>query len=460
MRLLLDFCPLATAAVLGTACLGPVDDLPYHSASAPLIGGAVTAPDEDEAVIALTSSGFPICSGTLIAPSVVLTAAHCIDMGGDNTVHFGNDVNSGGRKIQVVTTRTHPGWTTALGQNDIGVILLQFAQDPELPVRLNTSPASGHVGDPYRVVGFGVHDRESMMADGRKRQGTSTITGLGSGDTLLTGDDNIAVCFGDSGGPGFLSIDGVEYVAGVHSFTSGSECFPPMGDTRVDVHVAEFLQPYIDENDPACTENGRCARIGCSADPDCAPCGPEGTCTMDCALPDPDCPTQAIGELCQADTQCMNGGLCVWWQGDPKTRFCTEPCTSSGDCPAGMSCQSRPQVGNVCYYDEDPAGVLGDGCETATDCGSQICDENVCVYACDLSVDQVCPPDFECKTLNQADYYCYAVPEEDGGGCTVAAAGATAGAAAGAGAGTGPGCRGGVFLGLALLARRRPRRAA
>jgi uncharacterized protein (TIGR03382 family) len=406
----------ASAGLFGAACaLGDeFSDEPVAARPMPVIGGTVT--EGDPAVVALTTpTGSPFCSGTLISPSVVLTAAHCIDMAGGNpniTIFFGTNSFGEGTKIGVSRAGRHPEWTGNLGNYDIGMVLLNFPIDPAIaePLPLNTSPTTDHVEEPYRVVGFGVYERETLTSDGRKREGTTTVNGHTSGDIVLIGDQDTVVCFGDSGGPGFLTIDDVEYVAGVHSYTTSSECYPPNGDTRVDLYVEDFILPWIQEYDPVCGLDGRCSRA-CPDDPDCLPCGPDGTCHMDCPLPDPDCPTSALGEICQADTQCMSG-LCVFWHGEPTSKFCTRECSlGSDDCPAGMSCQQVSPFGTVCYYDDDPPGVIGSPCDDPTECGTYLCAENECVSRCDLSIGLVCPTDFECRSSNQVDYYCHTIPK-------------------------------------------------
>src|SRR5689334_3949150 len=54
------------------------------------------------ATVALTTQGFPFCSGTLVTPTVVVTAAHCIDPNNgvppvdEIEIFFGNDAFQGG----------------------------------------------------------------------------------------------------------------------------------------------------------------------------------------------------------------------------------------------------------------------------------------------------------------------------------------------------------------------------
>jgi hypothetical protein len=286
-------------------------------------------------------------------------------------------------------------------------------------VRLNTAPVEDHIGEAYRHVGFGVFDRDTMAADGQKREGTTTISGT-QGDVILSGDDVVAVCFGDSGGPGLLTISGIELVAGIHSYTNGQQCSPPSGDTRVDLHAETFIRPWVQDNDPVCGSDGSCAPVGCMNDPDCEPCGADGNCTSGCALPDPDCATSEPGEICQAETQCTTG-LCVFWTTDPGYKFCSLECESNADCPGGMSCQAVQPFGDICYFDEDPPGLLGDDCDEPIECGSYVCEEGQCTRACDLGAGLGCPRGFRCQSRDGEGYFCFA--EGGGGGCGVTGAG-------------------------------------
>lgn len=437
----------ALGAALAASACGIEPAPPGHGRTeAPLIGGATT--EDDPAVVALTRGSNVFCSGTLISPSVVLTAAHCIDMAGSDpgvAIYFGSDTRGEGTRIAVKRKQQHREWTGSLaGGHDIGLILLEFPYtDPLVAMPINAdSPADQHVGAEYRHVGFGVYDRETQASDGKKRQGVTTITGTPA-DVIVSGDESLSVCFGDSGGPGLLTIDGVEVVAGVHSYTTGGDCFPPNGDTRVDLYAADFIVPWVQQNDPTCRRDLTCAPIGCIDDPDCTPCGPDGTCTADCELPDPDCATSALGEICQKDTQCADDGAqCVFWQGDLDYHFCTVSCTpGAGGCPDGMRCQNVPPFGDVCYFDDEPEGVLGDDCDVATDCGTYQCVDGTCTRACDLSTGLTCPARFSCESRDDGgSFHCFPPPDE--GGCQSGGPGGAAGAL-------------GVLAALALAWRRR-----
>lgn len=395
--------------------------------AAPVVGAEVDT--GDPGVVALvTSTGRVFCTGTLVSPQVVLSAGHCLEeAGGDPAVaaFFGNDAESVGTRIGVVMTRTHPEWNGNLsGAHDVSVSLLTTAQDPALVVPMNKMDLTPFIGANYRVVGFGIHDRQTRELDGKKRTAMMQIDVVGTGGVHpdyfevsdIDADDATAICQGDSGGPGFINIGGVEYLAGVHSY-SIQGCLNPSGEARPDLYMAEFIQPFIDTMDSSCRMNGVCVRAGCSQDPDCLPCNADGTCASGCELPDPDCPTSGLGEICRADTQCMSG-QCIAWSEDPRSRFCSQPCTGDGDCPAdGMVCRDVVGEGRVCDYDGEPPGALGQSCDMPTDCSEYLCVEGTCTYTCDVPRNLLCPDGYRCDTLDGTTYVCISESPPDEGGC-------------------------------------------
>jgi len=436
--------PIAFAALAALACEPGSDLTPDQTGRSqqPILGGDVSGPADDPAVVALANTFGPFCTGTLVTPRAVLTAAHCIDQFDPSNpqlgIFFGSDSSAGGR-VSVVGGATRPGWDGQVGPdkpNDIGLLILSQSQDPALPLPMNLR--APEQGENYRHVGFGVFDN-NMPSDGRKREGTVTISAVGAG-IISSGTAELSICFGDSGGPGFVVNDGVEHVAGVHSFTSTENggCRAPAGDARVDAAM-DWIQPWLDDNDPTCGPDGVCAEGGCSNDPDCASCGADGVCAV-CATPDPDCPSKPTGSPCQQNQECM-GGTCVTWDGDFTSKFCSETCGSDGDCPSDMECRtfsSEP----LCYVKSNPDGRLGASCDTGDECFSNQCDDGECVIDCNIALGFTCPNEFTCTGTGDGDFFCRGDGGGDDGGCRTSQ-------------GNGPGSLLLVLMALGYLARRR-----
>src|ERR1700722_15740530 len=91
------------AALAGTSCVGAPGER-VGAVSQAIIGGSVDT--ADTAVVAVMDpSSSTLCSGTLVAPSVVLTAAHCVYL-----------VDPSALQVLVGTDSTNPDQTIAVNR--------------------------------------------------------------------------------------------------------------------------------------------------------------------------------------------------------------------------------------------------------------------------------------------------------------------------------------------------------
>jgi secreted trypsin-like serine protease len=199
----------------------------------------------DPAVVALLGDdGKTYCSGVLIANNVVATAAHCVEPTPPASVYFGTKAStSTGTTIKVVEAHSHPDFDRDALKNDIALVLLA-RRAPTTPLRVSEdSLDDSSVGEPIRLVGFGLPDPETQSL--RKRSGTTEIQEVGDSDFRFVPAPSLT-CLGDSGGPALAKVGGHETVIGLAS-SGDADCKKFGRHTRIDVY-ADFISEYVDAN--------------------------------------------------------------------------------------------------------------------------------------------------------------------------------------------------------------------
>ncbi|CAN5781198.1 hypothetical protein BH11MYX4_BH11MYX4_13220 [soil metagenome] len=232
------------------ACTTDPGAAPIASVEEAITNGA---PDlADTAVVALAYGGPPSCTGVVVDARVVLTAAHCLDTSGRLP-----EVAFGARSIPVLRARVHPAYDRETRALDLALLLrgAPVTSDVE-PVPLNETPFDpSFVGRSIRVAGFGIP--ASARPSGGKQTGQSLLVDY-TDTTFLAHPAPSQPCRGDSGGPAFLTLDGVERLVGITSF-GDADCAAFARFTRVDATLDTFIQPFIDEaREGATTAPGGC----------------------------------------------------------------------------------------------------------------------------------------------------------------------------------------------------------
>jgi secreted trypsin-like serine protease len=198
------------------------------------------------------------CSGTLISPTVFLTAAHC-DEGVDRVkVTFDSTYVAPGTTY-AGTYHADPAYDQAQSDpHDIAVVVLDKAVKGIRPARLPAAGSlSGLSGDQtFTSVGYGAQSvtqgggpKELHYADVRY-QGAGTLNSVTPSWLRISmnpATGNAGTCYGDSGGPNFLGSGATEtdIVAGT-TITGDMWCRSTNVDYRLDTASARaFLGQYV-----------------------------------------------------------------------------------------------------------------------------------------------------------------------------------------------------------------------
>lgn len=231
------------------------------------------------AFIAKTGTGeiFPICSGTMITSNVFLTASHCTSyfsrelasqgysayVSLDQSIPFGSLTSNTTTLFPVAHVITNPSYSQRQNDpGDIGVLILDGNVQGVTPAVLpgcglldQLSYKNGLKNAVFTNVGYGVQNR--VVGGGvpffqdlnpiPRMYSYSSFNSLSGGFLRLSQNPatgNGGTCFGDSGGPNFLTVNGQPLIVGI-TIAGDVVCRATSADYRLDTVSAQAFLAYV-----------------------------------------------------------------------------------------------------------------------------------------------------------------------------------------------------------------------
>jgi secreted trypsin-like serine protease len=220
---------------------------------------------------------FPLCSGTLITPDVFLTASHCTQyftnvlaplgytayVSFDSPIAYGDLTDGTVNLIAVEEAVTNPGYNQRQSDSgDVGVLILAEEATGVTPATLPTcglldelAAANGLRNAVFTPVGYGIQNRvvgggPPYFEDANpipRMYAYSGFNALSPGYLRLSQNPavgNGGTCYGDSGGPNFLTVDGTPILVAVTT-TGDTACRATNVDYRLDTAAAQAFFEYV-----------------------------------------------------------------------------------------------------------------------------------------------------------------------------------------------------------------------
>jgi V8-like Glu-specific endopeptidase len=237
---------LTALAGTASALVGGSPDGGAH----PYVGMAIWFPDGNPA------DGFELCSGSLLTPTVFVTAAHCFPTGAQVLVDTSEQAladlhaSLGNGTPGVVTDDPafqYVGNGLKSDRSDVAVVQLA---SPVYSPRYAVLPAVGYGASlpnnqAVDNVGYGIQDAKAQTGFGVRQLAHQRVVGNATSQDGFLKISSGTTCFGDSGGPNLQA--GTDIVLAVNGYGASATCNATSYSQRLDTpeahaFVASFLR--------------------------------------------------------------------------------------------------------------------------------------------------------------------------------------------------------------------------
>lgn len=371
----------------------------------PFINGGYSEPGQPGVVLIEHTYGY-MCTGTLIAPRIVVTAKHCVrDVEGSGydfpisgfRIHVGPTMYNIVYTTRVSSVRTYPG--TTLDNQDIALLTLtdEIPAGTATPYSYVVSATGEHalsIGQTQlTLIGYGESICGQTNHAGVKLRTEDTFIGWVTANSDFATQGRGAN-HGDSGGPIFtpdLKLIGVT--------SRGSE---DCTGEYAGITIGTFIPAHLDMIREVMQAAGYCAPV---ANEDECGNGIDDDCN---GYVDDACSNE--GDPCNFDWECKNGA-CLQQGSDKRCMKNCDPMQLTNSCGAGFYCKTIACGQAICSPGTPGSKNFGDPCSADTECKTSFCRTMAdgvkrCSSPCqpgsdDCLADEVCAPAAEsCGACN------------------------------------------------------------